>query len=167
MQVSIARLGLVGLCLAISVNVPTIAEDPPQSNQPASRPAADDIILDRLLELPGQFQVLQTSSRNKTGRNGDANWVLYKDKRGDGVIFEAAGPGCVRSMWGTSFDPAGIMKFYFDGEREPRYALKVIDFYSAGMPPSRRRFRPTSRAATGTASSPPAIASSRYRSPSR
>ncbi|HSQ79471.1 MAG TPA: DUF2961 domain-containing protein, partial [Candidatus Bathyarchaeia archaeon] len=73
--------------------------------------------------------MLQVSSHNKQGVNGDANWPLYKDRRGDDVIFEAAGPGCIRSMWGTAFDPAAVLQFYFDGEKEPRLRINILDFY--------------------------------------
>jgi hypothetical protein len=73
-------------------------------------------LLDKLLELPRQVSVHQFSSHNKKGLNGDENWPLYKDQNGDDVIFDAAGPGCVKSMWGTNFDAGGVLKFYFDGE---------------------------------------------------
>jgi hypothetical protein len=96
------------------------------------RPAA--ALLEKLLRVPPQVQVLQISSHNKTGANGDANWPLYKDSRGDDVIFDSAGPGCVRSMWGTAFDPAAVLQFYFDGEKEPRLRLNILDFYKGRDP---------------------------------
>jgi hypothetical protein len=91
-------------------------------------------LLDRLPQLPGQFMVLQCSSHNKTGHNGDENWPLYKDEHGDDVIFDAAGPGCVRSIWGTHFAEDAILKFYFDGESEPRYRIREIDFFEGKHP---------------------------------
>lgn len=86
-------------------------------------------LLDRLLYAPEQVSVHQFSSHNKKGLNGDENWPLYVDEHGDDVIFDAAGPGCVRSMWGTNFDPDAVLKFYFDGEEKPRIAISYIDFY--------------------------------------
>ena len=91
-------------------------------------------LLNRLPQLPGQFMVLQSSSHNKTGHNGDENWPLYKDEHGDDVIFDAAGPGCVRSIWGTHFAEDAILKFYFDGESEPRYRIREIDFFEGRHP---------------------------------
>ena len=96
------------------------------------RPAAD--LLEKLARVPPQFLVLQVSSHNKTGVNGDANWPLYKDSHGDDVIFDCAGPGCVKSMWGTAFDPAATFQFYFDGEYEPRLRINVLDFYEGLNP---------------------------------
>lgn len=95
-----------------------------------SAPLAAQDLLDRLLQSPGQFQVLQTSSHNKQGRNGDADRPLYKDSKGDDVIFDAAGPGCVRSIWGTWLARDAVLNFYFDGEQEPRYRINEIDFFS-------------------------------------
>ncbi|UCD75640.1 MAG: DUF2961 domain-containing protein [Phycisphaerales bacterium] len=103
-----------------------------------SRDAADGraafALLDRLPRLPGQFMVRQSSSRNKTGHNGDENWPLYKDERGDDVIFDAAGPGCVRSMWVTHIAEGAILNFYFDGEREPRYRIGEVEFFEGKHP---------------------------------
>ena len=91
-------------------------------------------LLEKLVRVPPQLTVLQFSSHNKKGVNGDANWPLYKDDRGDDVIFEAAGPGCVKSMWGTAFDPAAVFQLYFDGEKEPRFRVNVLDFYKGRDP---------------------------------
>jgi hypothetical protein len=93
----------------------------------------DNPLLDRLVRVPGQMQVLQTSSHNRMGRNGDAELPLYKDSHGDDVVFDAAGPGCVRSMWGTAFPGTAVFKFYFDGESKPRYQVGEIDFYSGKL----------------------------------
>jgi hypothetical protein len=84
---------------------------------------------DPLLKVPSGIQVMQTSSHNKMGVNGDASWPQYIDDNGEEVIFDVAGPGCIKQMWGTSFDPAGIMKFYFDGDKTPLYQCTILDFY--------------------------------------
>ncbi len=84
---------------------------------------------DPLLTVPEGVQVLQTSSHNKTGQNWDEYWPQYVDKNGDEVIFDVAGPGCIRQMWGTNFDPKGVIKFYFDGEEEAKCQCSIIDFY--------------------------------------
>jgi D-arabinan exo alpha-(1,3)/(1,5)-arabinofuranosidase (non-reducing end) len=120
--------GLSGAAAAAVVlalcHPPASAEEPPPANA----------LLERLIRVPAQHQVLQASSRNKTGHNGDENWPLYVDEHGDDVIFDAAGPGCVRSMWGTHFAEDSVFKFYFDGEVEPRYELPVHDFYRGRHP---------------------------------
>jgi hypothetical protein len=90
--------------------------------------------LEKLLELPEQVSVHQFSSHNKKGLNGDADWPLYRDQNGDDVIFDASGPGCVMSMWGTNFDPDAILKFYFDGEKKPRFSIPYIDFFKGEHP---------------------------------
>ncbi len=87
-------------------------------------------LLQKLLYLPEQVSVHQFSSHNKKGLNGDENWPLYRDSNGDDVIFDAAGPGCVKSMWGTNFDPDAVLKFYFDGEARPRYVIPQIAFFN-------------------------------------
>jgi len=91
-------------------------------------------LLNRLIYAPQLVSIHQFSSHNKKGLNGDENWPLYLDEFGDDVIFDAAGPGCIRSMWGTNFDPSAVLKFYFDGEESPRYTLKYIDFYQGKHP---------------------------------
>jgi hypothetical protein len=128
-----ARLSLPVL-LAFAVSASASADRAP-SPLPASadaRPAA--ALFDKLLRVPPQVLVLQTSSANKKGENGDAEWPLYKDARGDDVIFDAAGPGCVRSLWGTAFDPAAVFQFYFDGQAEPRLRIPVLDLYKGRHP---------------------------------
>lgn len=91
-------------------------------------------LLEKLVRIPPQVSLLQVSSHNKKGVNGDADWPLYKDARGDDVIFDAAGPGCVRSMWGTALDPNAILQFYFDGDKEPRFRINILDFYKGKHP---------------------------------
>lgn len=91
-------------------------------------------LLDPLIRIPPQMTVLEVSSHNKKGVNGDADWPLYKDANGDDVIFDAAGPGCIKSMWGTSFDQNAILQFYFDGDTVPLIRVNVLDFYKGKHP---------------------------------
>ena len=91
-------------------------------------------LLERLLHLPQGVQVLQTSSHNKTGHNWDEYWPQYVDENGEEVLFDVKGPGCLKSMWGTNFDPNGVIKFYFDGQTSPRYQTKIVDFYQGILP---------------------------------
>ena len=81
-------------------------------------------IANTLAEMPllpkGQAWAGQFSSHSPHQHNGDAGHYLYKDEFGDAVIFDVAGPGCIRSMWGTDLDTSSILKFYFDDEKQPR-----------------------------------------------
>lgn len=127
-----ARGRVAGLA-SLFACVPVIAWAEPPS-PPVAAATTADALLDRLTRVPSQFQVLQTSSHNKGGHNGDANSPLYTDAHGDGVILDAAGPGCVRSIWGTCFPKHAVLKFYFDGESEPRYRINQIEFFSGKHP---------------------------------
>jgi len=108
--------------------VPASGDD---HGQPLS---AGPVTLDRLPILPELGSVEQFSSHNRKGLNGDAGWKLYDDERGDAVIFDVEGPGCVRSMWSTAIHEDAVFNFYFDGEAEPRYRIKMLDFYKGKHP---------------------------------
>ena len=122
------------LILGIMLSV-TASSGPTEAGQEARNSREPSYaLLERLTRAPRQVSVHQFSSHNKKGLNGDENWPLYVDDHGDDVIFDAAGPGCVRSMWGTNFDPDSVLKFYFDNEEQPRYVIKYIDFYRGAHP---------------------------------
>ena len=87
------------------------------------------ITLDRLPQLPRHITTGQFSSYNRKGLNGDSGGFLYEDENGDKVIFDATGPGCIRSFWGTMIDNRQIFKFYFDGEKKPRIEAPLSDLY--------------------------------------
>ncbi len=120
--------------IASTAGIALVSFDVPARSGRGSAPAVAQDLLDRLLQIPGQFQVLQNSSHNKQGRNGDADKPLYRDAKGDDVIFDAAGPGCVRSIWGTWLDRDAVLNFYFDGEEKPRYRVNEIEFFSGRHP---------------------------------
>jgi len=87
-------------------------------------------LFEKLIRVPQGITVNQFSSHNKHGLNDDEYWPLHVDNNGDEVIFDATGPGCVRSMWATNLDSSAIVKFYFDDEKKPRYSLNYVDFYN-------------------------------------
>ena len=91
-------------------------------------------LFEKLLRVPERVQVLQSSSHNKTGHNWDEYWPQYVDANREEVLLDVTGPGCVKSMWGTNFDPNGVIKFYFDGETNARYEIRIVDFYKGGLP---------------------------------
>ncbi len=90
-------------------------------------------VSDALAKLPllpdGTVWAGQFSSHSPHQQNGDSGHFLYTDEHGDAVIFDGTGAGCIRSMWGTVLDSAAILRFYFDGEKKPRYEMNSIDFY--------------------------------------
>ena len=49
-------------------------------------------------------------------------------------LSSCLGPGCVRSMWQTGVAKEQVLKFYFDGEALPRYAIPALDFYRGKHP---------------------------------
>lgn len=85
--------------------------------------------LDMLPLLPSGIKTLQFSSRRKDGRNGDAGYVLYTNSVGEHVLFDAYGPGCIRSMWGTDIQSNLMMHFYINDNTDPSVSLPVREFY--------------------------------------
>ena len=69
-------------------------------------------------------------SIDKRGKNADWDWSLYQDQRGEWVIFDAEGPGCIYNLvqhrYMSSSDP--LFRFYFDGEETPRFSLRLSEF---------------------------------------
>jgi len=120
------------LAVAVFLNI-GLAQDPDekgiyQSGELHKHPSYS--LLEKLIRVPRGITIHQFSSHNKKGFNDDEYWPLYIDENGDEVIFDATGPGCIRSMWATNLDSSAIVKFYFDGEKKPRYSMNYIDFYN-------------------------------------
>jgi len=84
--------------------------------------------------LPRHIKVMQFSSRNRTGENRDCKHILYTNENGHSVIFDALGPGCVKSIWSTHIDPELIYHFYFGDEAKPRLSVNAIEFFSGKHP---------------------------------
>jgi hypothetical protein len=91
--------------------------------------------LDRLPLLPRGISVRQFSSHSRMGVNRDSDGFLYTDDRGDHVIFDAIGPGCLRSMWSTNIPENQVLLFYFDDDPEPRYGIPTREFYKGQHTP--------------------------------
>ncbi len=67
--------------------------------------------------------------------NRDNNYFLrteYNHGRREYVLFDAEGPGAVVRFWSTfsRYDKKGFMRFYFDGESEPRLEGEPMDILS-------------------------------------
>ena len=95
---------------------------------------AQTATMTNLTEVPGLASVHQFSSHNKEGQNGDDGWHLYDDEKGHAVIFDAEGPGCVRSIWSTDIREDAVFHWYFDGDEEPRYSIPMIAFFKGEHP---------------------------------
>ena len=133
-MIASSKVAFLVAVTVIAVGIAVATDHTPAGAGQEAAPRTAQDLLDRLVQAPGQMQVLQTSSHNKQGRNGDADRPLYKDVHGDDVIFDAAGPGCVRSIWGTWLARDAVLNFYFDGEEKPRYRINEIDFFSGKHP---------------------------------
>ena len=83
-------------------------------------------------------------SIDKRGKNADWDWSLYQDQRGEWVIFDVDGPGCIYNLvqhrYMSSSDP--LFRFYFDGEETPSFSLHLSIAWSQI---SRRACAPSSR----------------------
>ncbi|MFH0946140.1 MAG: DUF2961 domain-containing protein [Planctomycetota bacterium] len=95
---------------------------------------AQSIAAWNLTEVPGLASVHQFSSHNKEGLNGDDVWHLYDDEKGHAVIFDAEGPGCVRSIWSTDIREDAVFHWYFDGEKEARFSIPMLAFFKGEHP---------------------------------
>ena len=95
----------------------------------ASSQAADTGSFGELIDIDGlMFQhdgvAYQVSSYDRSGGNndGDIKKNMQPRKEGDGyVVFDEKGPGCIYRIWSAS--ARGWIRFYFDGETEPRISL--------------------------------------------
>lgn len=71
--------------------------------------------------LDREMKVKYEGSIDKKGGNADWDWSLYQDKKGEWVIFDVAGAGCIYNMvqhrYLSSEEP--VFRFYFDGEETP------------------------------------------------
>jgi len=95
---------------------------------------------DNLSSLPYIYSNAESyylSSYDRTGGNDDGFLgtysQLYIDDKGEHVIFEQDGPGCVYNLWftGSGCDlHFGKIKFYFDNEKTPRVENGAREFFS-------------------------------------
>ena len=69
-------------------------------------------------------------SIDKKGGNADWDWNLYKDDKGEYVLFEQYGPGCVFNFVQHRFivSEQPTFRFYFDDDTEPRFEIMPNQF---------------------------------------
>ena len=85
---------------------------------------------DRLPFLKDGVQVHYEGSIDKRGGNADWDWWLYQDERGEWVLFDVDGPGCIYNFVQHRYpvSPEPTFRFYFDGEAEPRFEITPKEF---------------------------------------
>lgn len=84
--------------------------------------------------LPRHVLSRQNSSYHRSGINKDSGNFLYIDQKGEAVLFDAYGPGCIRSIFATLIKNNPTIHFYFDGADTPRYSMPILDFFSGEHP---------------------------------
>lgn len=69
-------------------------------------------------------------SIDKAGDNADFVWWLYPDSKGEWVIFDVEGAGCIYNLVQHRYpdSPEIVFKFYFDGEDTPSFTIKHSQF---------------------------------------
>jgi hypothetical protein len=100
------------------------------------------------------FSSFDRTGGNDDGFNGTFS-ALYVDTHGEHVIFDAEGPGCLRTLWFTSslggYDALdlGLLRFYFDGEETPRIEVEANELFSGFTAPFVRPLVADNRISTG------------------
>ncbi len=73
-------------------------------------------------------------SHDRTGANEDYNHFQGTTDDGQCILADLKGPGVVTRLWFTGIQADRKLRFYFDGEREPRLAFSWADL-RAGVTP--------------------------------
>ncbi len=99
---------------------------------------------DHLLVSPTNYVMKQDSSYDRASKtagndawfaNGDAGQYIRVETvqgRTERVLMDSKGPGAVMSIW--SANPAGTIRFYFDGSETPQMSFPTGDLLSGKIP---------------------------------
>ncbi len=135
-----ALLSLLG-CAAKDTG-PCITYAPPA----AGAPVTTGTLLGELTDLAAltrrpdpPFTTRQFSSNDRAARSPQENWFANADHgkflreedragRHEYVLMDAEGPGAIVRIW--SANPAGTLRFYFDGAAEPELEVQMVDLLS-------------------------------------
>ena len=81
------------------------------------------------IQKPGR-RAHYEGSIDKTGGNADWDWHLYQDENKEWVLFEQYGSGCIYNFVQHRYisSPEPTFRFYFDGEKVPRFEIKPSQF---------------------------------------
>ncbi len=109
-----------------------------------AQPAGPDFY-ENIASLPYIYPNVQSyyvSSYDRSGGNDDGfrgtYSQLYIDDSGEHVIFDEKGPGCVYNFWFTGSGRNlhwGTIRFYFDGEKKPRFQCQAADLFNGARKP--------------------------------
>ena len=94
---------------------------------------------------PG-FREALTSSADPASRGGGEAWFSNDDHdhfvrtdsahgRTEDVLAELVGPGTITRIWTANPTLEGRLRFYFDGEPEPRLTCTMKDLFAGNAPP--------------------------------
>src|SRR5437867_2370620 len=88
------------------------------------------------LPLLASWPAYQDSSYSRKNLNEDAGNFLRVEANGDQVLADTDGPGVVYRIWstgvvGTQMSDRCRLRFYFDGEAEPRLDLSIPELFGA------------------------------------
>lgn len=116
-----------------------------------------DSLLDQMIDLTHltrkpnpYYNTAQASSydrKSKTPGNGDwfanadaGQYIRVEEREGrkEYVMADLSGPGAVVRIW--SANPAGTLRFYFDGETTPRLAYRTEDLLNGRVKPFENPF---------------------------
>ncbi|UCC45025.1 MAG: hypothetical protein JSU65_03630, partial [Candidatus Zixiibacteriota bacterium] len=119
-------IGLIIYLITFSFNVHA---------QPTGPEFYDDLSL--LPSIYPNVESFYLSSYDRTGGNDDGfrgtYSQLYVDDKGEHVIFEHEGPGCIYNLWFTGSGRNlhwDKIRFYFDREKTPRIEHQAKEFFS-------------------------------------
>lgn len=105
----------------------------------------DEMVSKRAVAEFPAYRTLQQSSYDRRSvapdrpgwfANNDGFGFIRSDTvagRTEKVLFEAAGPGAITRIWLTTKDPAGTLRFYFDGAAEPGWVVPAYDLMQFGV----------------------------------
>lgn len=106
----------------------------------------DEMVSKRAVTEFPAHRTLQQSSYDRRSVSPDLpGWFANDDGFGfirtdtvagrtEKVLFEDAGPGVLTRIWLTTKDPAGTLRFYFDGSAEPGWIVPAYDLMQFGIP---------------------------------
>jgi len=76
----------------------------------------------------------QTGEYVNWGANGDWGQYIREDEATkEGVMAELEGPGCILRMWSAA--PAGVIRFYLDGDTKPTYEFDFKKLFTGEIEP--------------------------------
>ena len=95
---------------------------------------------------PDGTETRQSSSYDPSGSNNDGNftnaYTKYIDTKGEYVIFDTSGPGCLYrqqvNVWSRGRKKAAGLshiKYYFDDESKPRVDMTIDDLFGGKVAP--------------------------------